>query len=718
MHSLSEQQLLLGLLALGVILLLARACGELARRADQPEVLGELFAGFVLGPSIFGAIAPTLYHRLFLEPVVSDILSGFSWVGVILLLLVAGLEVDLNILRLHARPGALAAAFAIVPSLIAGSLFAWFVLGAVPPKGVYLGIVLTVTGVSVVAKILLERGETRRGYAQVILAAGVASEVLVWLMVSVVSSLHASSPLLTGMKSALFAVGFFAFMMLIGSRLTYWAMRRVRDVTWITKGQLSLVLVLTFFAAAITQALGLHPLLGAFVLGVILARSPRANPELLNNLQSITLGIFGPVFFVLAGMRVDVLQLGSPLAIAEVALLLVVATAVKVGFSALGAKLGGIRPWESLLVGAGLNLKGGTDVVVAVIGTELGLLTARAYTMYTVVAILTVLFSPVLLRLLAAKAPPSKEEQERLKAEEASRRSYLPTIERVLVPVSSRIHSSLAASVVERIAESKHEHGQLLDITEYKVDRGEDVERELVTAQARDRLQSAGSLQKVQVTRRNVGVEDAMEKIMAASKDHDLIAIGSRPPESNGTLSFGELQDAVIHRAEADVLVAINHDADCFDCETVSRILVPTNGMEYSMAAGDVAGALAGACNAEIVLLHVVQPGDGQETSKPQDRSRMVQAASGVLKELAFRLNRLGVQVFQEVQIGNDPGDQIVKELERRPYDLLVMGGVDRGTAECPYLGKPISTVLTRKRETPAVLLIRKEQTDTDASGA
>src|SRR5207302_745664 len=150
-------------------------------------------------------------------------------------------------------------------------------------------------------------------------------------------------------------------------------------------------------------------------------------------------------------------------------LLLVVATVVKVGLAALGARLGGERGWESLLIGVGINLKGGTDVIVAVVGTELGLLSTTAYSMYAVVAILTVFFSPPVFRYLEGKAPPTPEEQERLEAEEAGRRSYVPKIERVLVPISKPLHGSLAASVVERIASSKHDQAQIFDITQLDV---------------------------------------------------------------------------------------------------------------------------------------------------------------------------------------------------------------------------------------------------------
>src|SRR5919206_1506228 len=181
MRGLSEQQLLLGLVDLALIVAFSRVAGVLARRLRQAEVLGLLFAGFVLGPSVLGVVLPAVYHTLFLNGAVSLVLSGFSWVGAILLLLLAGTEVDLRILRAEIRPGTLAAAGAIVPSLAAGTIFSWLALHKGALDGFFLGIVLSVTAVSVAAKFLLEGDAMRPRYPQVVMAAGVAHGGLAWV---------------------------------------------------------------------------------------------------------------------------------------------------------------------------------------------------------------------------------------------------------------------------------------------------------------------------------------------------------------------------------------------------------------------------------------------------------------------------------------------------------------------------------------------------------
>ena len=711
MAGLAEGPLLFTLLALAIIVVLARGAGDIARRFGQPEVVGEFVVGFLLGPSVLGLGLHGIYSALFLSQPVGLVLSGFSWIGAILLLFIAGLEVDLDILRAEVRPGALAAALAIVPSLIAGTGFSFVVLGRPLAYAFFLGIVLSVTAVSVAAKILIERQVLRRRYAQVILAAGIASEVLVWLMVSVVSAAHQNSPVLA-LRSGIFAVGFFIFMLTIGRRFVFWVMRRVADSSRATRSQFSLVLVLMLFSAVLTQAMGLHPLLGAFVFGVLLSRAPRTNKPLVESLQTITTGFFAPIFFVLAGMRVDLPQLGGAGAIGLIALLFVVATLVKAGLSALGARLGGLGVWESALVGVGLNMKGGTDVIVAIVGVDLGLMAGRVYTLYAVVAILTVFVSPAVLTALERRTPPTTQEQERLAREEAGRRGYASRIERVLVPATPQLLPALASGVVEALARAKETQNEILDLTNFvasKAEKASQPEPVVAAVEKISAMDESRGLKNVEVMRQRVDVRHALRPILDASKDYDLLAVGARPTTHRSMISFGRLQDAIIQRAETDVLLACDR-GEYLDVSRVRRILVPTNGQEYSLAAGDVAAYLARACGAELILFHMVTMEMDALFWHEYDSTRIKQIGFTVVDELAFRCRRLDVPATGRVEAGTQPGEAILRELERIPCDLVIMGGYNRGASGRPYLGGAIRTVLARSG-LPAVILVSRRAT-------
>lgn len=707
MEGLKEDQLLIALMSLAVMLLVGRAAGQVAKRFSQPEVLGELLAGFLLGPSVLGAVFPRIYDTLFLREGVSVALSAFSWVGAILLLLIAGIEVDLKILRAEARPGALAAAGAIVPSLLAGTLFGWLVLGREVSYAIFLGIVLSVTGVSVAAKILVEAEAMRRRYAQVIVAAGVASEVLVWIFVSVISSAHSSSPWAAALRSSIFAIGFFALMMTLGRRFTFWAMRHVADNTQIIRGQLSLVLVLVFLAAAGTMALGLHPLLGAFVVGVLLSRAPRANVPLLENIQSLATGLFAPIFFVLAGLRVDIFRLGSVGGVMLVLALLVVATVVKVGFGTLDARLGGLTFRESALVGLGLNLKGGTDVIVAIIGAELGLLPSRAYTMYAVVAILIVFISPPLIAWVAARTPPSEGERERLEREEAERRSYVPKIERVLVPVVPQLLPALTAPIVRQLATAKDVEGQIFDITEFVPEEERQAEKPLVAQALRQIDRVVRAEPGAEVTRTGMDAAHVGRTVLDAANEYDLVVIGSHHPQPATTLTFGRMQDLILNNSSADVLLICNGE-DQLERHDVRRILVPVNGQTYSLDAGDIAAYLAHSHGAELVAFTVVSEQLDSIFWRHNDHRQLRRAGAAITGELAFRVHRLGIQVDQRVEVAPDAADEVLCELARQRYDLVVLGGRNRGSANHPSYGTTVQAVLTRAN-VPALLLAARE---------
>lgn len=705
MHSLTEHQLLLSILGLALILVVGRGSAEIARRFRQAEVLGELLGGFLIGPSVLGALFPSVYRGLFLDPGAGLSLSMLSWIGAILVLLIAGLEVDLKIVRELARPGGLTASFAIVSSVALGCAFSYYLLGKPALNAFYFGIVLSVTGVSVIAKILIERDSLRRGYAQVILAAGVASEVIVWPVISVVSAFQKGNPWIAGARAAIFVLLFFGVMMTIGRRVAFWAMRRTADLTQVVSGQLSLVLVLALIAAAATLAMGLHPLLGAFVFGVVLSQAPRTTAALKESVQALAVGLFAPVFFVLAGMRVDIFRLRS---VSELGLLLVLfaaATLVKSGMAALGARFGGMKSWEALLVGAGVNLKGGTDVIVAILGVELGLLTTETYTMYAVVAILTVLVSPSLVAYLETKVEPSQQEMERLNREEAKRRAYFPTIERVLVPLTPELAPALSAALVQTIAVAKQAEGEIFDITELLPAAGAvtavETEPAPELAEARQALGEASELKTVELTTGVMSEPDPGEAILEAAKRYNLLVMATEAPRRGPVLSFGRLQDRILRQSQADILMVVREPR----IGELKRILVPVNGHEHSTAAADIAAYIAKATEAEIVLFTVAHSRFDSIFWREREHRRLLAAGYRLLREVKFRTDRLAVKTRERVQIGTDAAQQILNEIRRGAYDLVVVGTVDRSTDEDLQLGRSVHPVLTQT-DVPAVVLI------------
>ncbi len=708
MNTFSEHELLGAFLAIAVVLLITRGMAELSRRFHQPEVLGELLGGFLIGPSVFGALFPGGYATLFLNPKVSLSLTLLSWVGAILLLMIAGMEADLAILRQKAAPGLLAAAGAIGASVGIGLLIGTKVFGRESTSAFFLGLVLSVTAVSVVAKLLIEREALRRDYAQVLLAAGIAGEIVVWPLISIVSSVqHKANPFAAGLRATGLAILFFAFMFTLGRRFIYWSMRRVADVTGVPNGELSLVLVLLCVSAATTTLLGLHPLLGAFVFGVLLGKAPRATIALKERIQALTIALFAPIFFGLAGMRVNLFNLRGMGSIKGILILLVFAGLAKVLFGFLGALLGKLPVWEAAIVGVGLNLKGGTDVVVAIIGTELLLLSSDLYTMYAVVAILTVVVSPPAITWLANKTPPGDAELRRLNREEARKLAYLADRERVLLPLVPELEPALAAHIISAIATAKHGEHELFDVTELSF--GEDLSLTRTgtdegVLKASSLLSHAADHEHVGLQRINSRDEDIFPALQESAEGQQLLAIGAKQVSGEIAMSFGAAQDRILRETSTDVLITVYPHAEF---PTLRRILVPINGLGHSLAAADIAAYIAKGSNAEIVLLSVMAPRLGPLFWRERKHRDLLQAGYAITREAQTRIARLDIRQSEQVVLHANPAEAAIAEMQRQPYDLLVLGSVMRSSEEGIALGRTVEHLL-QATEIPRVLLLSR----------
>ena len=720
MPGFTENQLLGAFLAVLVVLLAARGMAEISRRLKQPEVLGELLGGFIIGPSVLGALFPGTFHQLFQNGAVTLALQWMSWLGAILLLMIAGMEADLDILRQKVLPGLLAAAGAIGASIGLGTFLGTRLFGLEPTSAFFLGLVLSVTAVSVVAKLLIEREALRRDYAQVLLAAGIAGEVLVWPLISIVSSVqHKGNPWLAGVRASGLAIAFFVFMFTLGRRFIRWSMRRVADATRIPNAELTLILVLLLASAAATTLLGLHPLLGAFVFGVLLGKAPRATIALKEMIQTLTIGLFAPIFFGLAGMRVNLFNLRGFKSLQAILFLLLFAGLAKALAGFVGARLGRLPLWEAATVGVGLTLKGGTDVVVAIVGTELLLLSPDLYTTYAVVAILTVIVTPPLMNRLADQTTPGRAELKRLNREEARKLAYLTDRERVLVPLAPELMPALSARVVSTLATAKQLERELFDVTEVAFKSGQAVAPEAAVENAgltpaavapANVLSEAAGIEAEPVEPSATSHEEVIQTLETAAASQHLLVMGTSSPQGELWLSFGEMQDRLLRELSTDVLVVVNEDADFPDPR---RILVPIIGLAHSFAAADVAAYLAKGWNAEVVLLTVVTPRLGPQFWRERKHRDLLQAGYTVTREARKRMAHLEVPLTESVVLSENPVEAIVAELKAKDCDFVVMGSILRSSPDGISLGSTVEHLLHAVKVPRLLLVSRSIETQT-----
>ena len=401
------------LLQLAVILAVARVLAILLGRLGQPPVIGEMIAGIVLGPIVFGALAPETHAFLFPKDKIAA-LEGLSQVGLVLFMFVVGAE-------LRAPGGArsrivaaswigvlgvllpMALGFAIAPVLHAR--FAPAGVGFWP-FALFMAASMAITAFPIMARILKERAMTRTPIGQLALASAAIADVLAWIMLALVVALISShggwndfARTLIGLV-AMAAIGFGVLRPLVAKLLAHNAADgRPGGAT------LGILLILTFAMAAATEWLGLHPVFGAFMFGACLPRDDRLLETLIERLEHVAVLVLMPVFFALAGLSTTpdaFTGTGLP------ALLLILAAAVvgKVLGAGGGARIAGLGWREAGAIGSLMNARGLMELIVMKVGLDAGAIGFEIFTMLMVMAIVTTLMTTPMLTLFIGRGAP------------------------------------------------------------------------------------------------------------------------------------------------------------------------------------------------------------------------------------------------------------------------------------------------------------------------
>jgi Kef-type K+ transport system membrane component KefB len=418
---LPAHQLLIFLLQAGLLLLLAVVLGWLAHQAGLPAVVGELCAGVLAGPSVLAHVAPGLYGWLLpRSPAQLHLLDAAGQLGVLLLVGLTGISVDLSLVR---RRGATAAriglaAFAVPLGL--GVATGFLLPGSVVQSGasdvtfaLFLGTAMAVSAIPVIAKTLTDMRLLHRNVGQLVLCAVTIDDTLGWLLLSVVAAMAT-----TGVRAGRLAlsIGCVALVAVAAvlARPVVAAVLRAVDRSDGERGDgaaCALVAALILLAAAATQAMSFEGVFGAFVCGLVIssAAGPAARARL-TPLRTTVMAVLAPVFFATAGLRMDLTALRQPVILLAGLIILAVAIAGKFAGAYAGARLSRLSRWEALALGAGVNARGVVEVVIAMVGLSLGVLSPALYTIIVMVAIVTSLIAPPILRLAMGRVEITAEE--------------------------------------------------------------------------------------------------------------------------------------------------------------------------------------------------------------------------------------------------------------------------------------------------------------------
>ncbi|MDN3358643.1 cation:proton antiporter [Actinomadura sp. DC4] len=414
-----EHELLVFLLQVGVLLLTATFLGRLAARCKMPAVVGELLAGVILGPSLFGWTAPDASGWLFPRQAEQmHLLDGVGQLGVLLLVGLTGIGIDLALIRRRSLTAVRVGVAGVIVPFLPGVALAYVldrmldVPGRTLVFALFLGVAMCVSAIPVIAKTLMDMDLIHRNVGQLTLAAGMIDDAFGWFMLSVVSAMAIGGAPAGQAATALISLTLVVLAAIVfGRHVVRWVLRLCGDSAERT---VAACVVMILLAGAATQALHLEAVFGAFICGILIGSSPGFQRPRVSALRTLVLTVLAPVFFATAGLRIDLRALGRPVVLLAAVLVLLTAIAGKFAGAYVGALLSRLNRWEALALGAGMNARGVIQVIVAMVGLRLGVLDTGTYTIIVLVAVVTSLMAPPILRLAMRRVEYTAEEELRL----------------------------------------------------------------------------------------------------------------------------------------------------------------------------------------------------------------------------------------------------------------------------------------------------------------
>jgi Kef-type K+ transport system membrane component KefB len=396
------------LLAMVVVIAAARALGAVFRAIGQPAVIGEVIAGIMLGPSLLGRISPAA-QSFVLPQEIAPHLGVVAQVGVLLFMFLVGLELDTSLLRKRSHATLAISHTSIVVPFLMGAALSLLLYPSLSPSGVsftnfslFLGLSLSITAFPVLARILSDRGIQRSQLGVVAIACAAIDDASAWCLLAVVVGIVRSAAANSLVTIALTAA-YVAFMAFVVRPLAVKLVRRAELVERAGSGGTALVFVALLVSALVTEAIGIHALFGAFLLGAVIPHDSALSNDIRHRLEEFVVVVLLPAFFALTGMRTEMGLLSTTTDWLFAGLILLVACAGKFGGAMLSARFTGFGWRDASMLGALMNTRGLMELVVLNIGLDLGVITPRLFAMLVIMAVVTTLMTSPLLTLLSER---------------------------------------------------------------------------------------------------------------------------------------------------------------------------------------------------------------------------------------------------------------------------------------------------------------------------
>lgn len=657
--------ILILLIDIAVVLVLSRIVGMLMRFLQQPQVVGEMIAGIMLGPSLLGLIHHGAWmNALFPQSTLGN-LNVLSQLGVMLFMFLVGLELDPKLLRGQGRAALVTGTIGILIPFLSGAVLAVFLIqtqqsitGPVASPMVlclFMGAAMSITAFPVLARILTERNlhKTRTGVLALTCAA--MDDVMGWCILAFVLAIAqmkgfgAESHHGSAARQALMTVGFAFAYVLAMVFLVRPLLRRLHDIFetrgYLSQGVMAIIFLLLIASAIATDLIGIHQIFGAFMLGAVMPKGGEFVKHLTDKVEDFTVLFLLPLFFAYTGLRTELGLLGSVHLWMFCGLIILTAIAGKFGGVTIAARFYGMNWRQSSLLGVLMNTRGLMELIILNIGLTFGVLSKPLFAMMVVMALTTTFMTTPFMRLLYSPRRQKREFDEAARAEAIK----VPGIH-VVVPVSL---AATARSLV-RLARllMGNQPGRIYAL---HLERPSEYDRrgkhrltdgEAVLDIARDTAAELNvKVNSISFVSRNIGrdIVDSVTRYQAS-----WVILGWHKPVFVNKV-LGGVVGRVLQSAPSNVAIFCDKGL-----RRVRRVLVPYLGEAHDRNALAAAERISRAGGVDVAIIHVVKPKADEPDSDIGQRPAPMPGIS--------------MQVFES----DDPNAVIIEQSAN--FDLMILG--------------------------------------------
>jgi Kef-type K+ transport system membrane component KefB len=405
---LSSSEVLHFLIIVSLMLLSARLLGELCRKLKQPAIIGEVMAGIILGPSLLGSIFPNLFKEIFVsQPKAYGAYDGLANIGIMLLMFIAGFEIDLKQIRAQGKQAFSISMMGLFFPFAVGFAVAYYFydhIFAEPShnlviSAMFFGTALSITALSVITKILIDMNILQSKIGGLVLTAAMVDDFFGWILFSIILKMMGSGKEDASFLSIILVLVFVVFMLTIGR----WGINKLLSIAQqhLKTGRIvTLCVFLCLVGAIVTEYLGVRGVFGAFLVGIAIGDSEYFSARHRLALHQFVVNVLAPLFFASIGLRLNFIENFD---LKVVLIILGIACFAKLGGAWLGSRMSGMTNNESWAVAFGMNARGSQEVVLGLIALQAGIIDEQLFVGLVVMTIVTIGASGPLMRYFILK---------------------------------------------------------------------------------------------------------------------------------------------------------------------------------------------------------------------------------------------------------------------------------------------------------------------------